>query len=571
MPGEKRRLAFFALLIAAFALLSYSQFFGIRLLEFDAVGKIASHSSRSPAEIINILTQPEQNYTLISTNYRPVQTLIQWAVFLLFGFDFSAFHWLNFLFHAVNSVLVFFVARKLLGDKPGFFSFLAGLVFALHPIHLNTVLFVSRLHEPLVAFALLSSLLCLGRYFERKKRVFFLLSFLFCAMGVFSKETGSLIPFVLFFYALVFSREKRFRNAFSSSLRFCLPFFSLVALYAAMMFFSLGRAGGYLSFAPAAPGFIAFSFFQFLVYPFDFLKAGFLESARPALTYGFSGIVFFVAILALSIVAAKFLSESRERKPALFLFCWLIVFLLAFSASGFIGAWYSYVPAIPFSMLLAFLLRVHCNNSKKSNLSRLAVAIIGLLVFSIVFFSPLFTDYPAPREAADATQSILGQTLLAAKDLPDGARLYLVNCPSYLFSEQLGFRNAILLVNESSAKAFLDFFAPDKNFKLFPITAVSIFSHPQDVNLDFRWKGNCVFVVENLDTKSAKNYLPVSAVNGPNMAKGVTFRPPQYGAGTEPIEIEFWKSEDWRDSFLLVFEGGRASAISISEFCKAES
>ena len=566
MPGEKRRLAFFALLIAAFALLSYSQFFGIRLLEFDAVGKIASHSSRSPAEIINILTQPEQHYTLISTNYRPVQTLIQWAVFLLFGLDFSAFHWLNFLFHAVNSVLVFFVARKLLGDKAGFFSFLAGLVFALHPIHLNTVLFVSRVAELIVGFSLLSSLLLLMKSLEEKKPLFFLLSVVCCAIGVFSKETGLLIPFVLFFYALVFSGEKRFRNAFSSSLRFCWPFFSLVALYAALMFFSLGKAGGYLNVLPSPRSRIVLYFFQHLLYPVDFLKINFDGAVNSFFGLPGADPVFLVLFFAGCAIAVWFLSKNHGRKPLLFLLCWLLAFLFALLAYNYVTPWYSYAPAIAFALLSGLLLQKSARISRK-DFSTAAVAGIALSLFSLAAFSPLFASYPSPKIAGDITSLVLYQTASEAARLPSASELYLVNYPVMLSAKENGFNYPAIMLNDQEIMAFLDFYLPEKKFSLRSLTMLVIVN-PRQLDFEYLHDGNCAFVLQNNSVNSARVYPLGPTWSGSQLRpiEGFNFKT-AYGDGTESISIGLQK-KDWRDSFLLVFDGKRVNVLGMAELCK---
>ncbi|MDP2974110.1 MAG: glycosyltransferase family 39 protein, partial [Candidatus Diapherotrites archaeon] len=262
----KRKGLLLAFAIALIVLFAYRDFFGIELMEFDAVPKIVSHSNPGIAGFFGILTGPEQHYLPISSNYKPFGSLVLWIIFLVNGLNFTAFHALSFVLHALNSVLVFFLAKKLIKKTNDLFPFLAALIFALHPIHLNTILFVSRVHELLACFALLSSLLLLMLFFEEKRQRYFLLSILFCGIGIFSKEAGSLIPVILFFYCLIFLKEKGIRSLITRSLKICVPFFSLVAAYFALMFFSLGGLAGYAYSLPYSKSQIVFSFLQFIFY-----------------------------------------------------------------------------------------------------------------------------------------------------------------------------------------------------------------------------------------------------------------------------------------------------------------
>ena len=231
----------FAVSIAIIALLAYSQFLGIQILEFDAVANTLSHSDQNSAEIIKIFTSPQQSYHSSSIVYRPVESLVWWIFFSFQGMNLALSHLFMLLLHAINSALVFVLATKLLRDKSRIFSFIAALAFALNPIHLHTVLFASRLPELLVAFSLLSSLLLLSKYFKSKNKTFFYLAIFTCFAGVFSKAAGSLIPLVLLLYVFIFSKEtvlkKRVKNAF----KFCLPFLALIPIYIALMFFPLAK------------------------------------------------------------------------------------------------------------------------------------------------------------------------------------------------------------------------------------------------------------------------------------------------------------------------------------------
>ncbi|MBN2066921.1 MAG: glycosyltransferase family 39 protein, partial [Candidatus Diapherotrites archaeon] len=338
---DSRKMALLlAFAIALVALFAYGDFFGIELMEFDAIPKLVSHSQASADEFFSILTGPEQNYLPISSNYRPFGSLILWLMFMFTGLNFTAFHALNFALHAINSVLVFFLAKRLI--KGNMFPFLAALVFALHPIHLNTVLFVSRMHELLACFALLSSLLLLMKFLEKRKQHYFLASILFCAIGIFSKEAGSLIPFVLFACCLIFLKEKNIRSLTLKSLRICFPFFALVAAYFALMLFSLGSLAGYAYSLDYTKSQVVFSFLQFLFCPINFLSASIPSQFNAFLSNPLANTLFLLFFIGLSIFSLKFFSGKEQDRQVLFLLCWFLTFIFAFTALNALAVWYSY-------------------------------------------------------------------------------------------------------------------------------------------------------------------------------------------------------------------------------------
>ncbi len=554
--------------IAAVSMLAYSQFFGMQLMEFDSVIKIVSHSGTDFGEVVNIFTQPEENFFFISVNYRPVGSLLYWFVFMLYGLNFSAFHLLCFALHALNSVLVFFLARKLIRDKSGFFSLIAALAFALNPINLNSVLFISRLHEPLILFALLASLLFLKKFFEEKKQRFFLISIFFCGLGIFSKETGCLIPFVLFSYCFVFLKEKTILRRLTRSLKLCVPFFSLIALYFALMLFSLGRIGGYTNQFVPNNARASIIFFKLLFYPVGFLKIDLLKPIYALLVNPFAFVPVLISVIAITAFALWFFSRKKKDKPVLFLFLWFFIFLFFFSAFGLMMPWYSYVPLVPFVLLLSIFLERNCKRFCKSNLSKILSFFIAFLFISFFLFSPLFVSYEQPLAAGKMTQSVLSQTVNAAEMLPDESTIYLVNYPAILFFPEKGFDYQFFMVNWASVQAMLDFSFPQKNLDVFSLSSSTILDLGLDENqFSFSQKDNCVFLLESkkdLYRKTARIFPAMFWARGQINSREITVNF-DHTLEFESIEITL-PEQDCKNAFLLFFDGKDVKTFKASNF-----
>ena len=93
-----------------------------------------------------------------TADYFPVTNTVFWIEHHLFGDNATGYHALNILLQAANALLLWRVLWRL--QIPG--AFLAGLIFAIHPIHAESVAWISELKNMLsMFFFLISALLFL--------------------------------------------------------------------------------------------------------------------------------------------------------------------------------------------------------------------------------------------------------------------------------------------------------------------------------------------------------------------------------------------------------------------------
>jgi len=93
-----------------------------------------------------------------TADYFPITNTVFWLEHHLFGDNATGYHALNILLQAANALLLWRVLRRL--QIPG--AFLAGLIFAIHPIHAESVAWISELKNVLsMFFFLISALLFL--------------------------------------------------------------------------------------------------------------------------------------------------------------------------------------------------------------------------------------------------------------------------------------------------------------------------------------------------------------------------------------------------------------------------
>jgi tetratricopeptide (TPR) repeat protein len=129
------------------------------------------------------------------SNWIPITTLSHMADCQLFGLNAGGHHLVNVLLHAATAVLLFLVLRQMTGAL--WRSAFVAVVFAIHPLRAESVVWVSERKDVLSAFFFV---LAIGAYVRNVRRLsrpgHVVVLFLF-AMGLMAKSMVATLPFVL--------------------------------------------------------------------------------------------------------------------------------------------------------------------------------------------------------------------------------------------------------------------------------------------------------------------------------------------------------------------------------------
>ena len=115
----------------------------------------------------------------------------------LWGLNPTGYHWVSLFFHIANAFLVWRVLCRL--RVPG--SWLAAAVFALHPVQVESVAWISEMKNLLMGFFFLLTLLAWIEYADatgKRRRVFYLAALSFSVLALFAKSTACTLPAALF-------------------------------------------------------------------------------------------------------------------------------------------------------------------------------------------------------------------------------------------------------------------------------------------------------------------------------------------------------------------------------------
>jgi protein O-mannosyl-transferase len=115
----------------------------------------------------------------------------------------------NIALHVLNSILVFLLVF-LLSDRNILISFLVAAVFGVHPMHVESVAWVSERKDVLYSFFFLSGLLAYIRFLNRQKGryLWLVLSFMLFVLSCLSKATAVVFPVVLILLKLWLNDKK---------------------------------------------------------------------------------------------------------------------------------------------------------------------------------------------------------------------------------------------------------------------------------------------------------------------------------------------------------------------------
>src|SRR5213595_859160 len=135
------------------------------------------------------LDSPSQYFPLVYTTFRVEHTI--------WGLDPTGYHWVNLLLHITNALLVWLVLARL----PISGAWLAGAIFALHPVQVESVAWITERKNVLMAFFFLLTLLGWIAFVDERTRrrwIFYCLALIFYVLALSAKATACTLPAALF-------------------------------------------------------------------------------------------------------------------------------------------------------------------------------------------------------------------------------------------------------------------------------------------------------------------------------------------------------------------------------------
>lgn len=214
--NSKPNWLFLALIVLVFPFVYY-QLFSAGFIAWDDPEYVINNKDVHQFSVKQFFTQ------FYIGNYHPI-TMLSYAVdWKIFGKWAPGYHIENILWHLLNTILVFYVGKKL--QLKSLQAFLLASVFAFHPLQMESVAWIAERKNLLYAFFFLVSILFYINYKQQQKLNFLIIVYVSFLCSLLSKPSAVVLPLVLMLID-VFIYKEAFKQNYKRYVLFLM--FSLV-------------------------------------------------------------------------------------------------------------------------------------------------------------------------------------------------------------------------------------------------------------------------------------------------------------------------------------------------------
>ena len=167
--------------------------------------------------LIRVFTAPHAGL------YHPLVTLSYMLEYRLYGLNPHVYHATNYLLHLLNTALVFLFIYLLSSSLP--VALLSALFFGLHPIHVESVAWISERKDVLYAILFLASLVAYMLYAGKTSKKYYLAAFFLFLGSLMAKPMALTLPMLLLCIDFYRKRKQSWNTIIEK-----IPFFALSLL-----------------------------------------------------------------------------------------------------------------------------------------------------------------------------------------------------------------------------------------------------------------------------------------------------------------------------------------------------
>lgn len=180
--------------------------------------------------------------------YSPLNQLLYWAIFRIDELNPFCFHLTSLLLHIVNTLLLFTLLQIVIADKANLqgnrricVAFIATALFAIHPLQVESIAWVSASKILLSTSFYLGACLCYVKCVKQKRMIFYFSTFVCFVCAYFSKEQSVTLPLMLTLFAYLY--KENFTNRWQW-VKHLVPFY-LASLCMGLLFMYETRTTGH--------------------------------------------------------------------------------------------------------------------------------------------------------------------------------------------------------------------------------------------------------------------------------------------------------------------------------------
>ncbi len=320
--------------------------------------------------------------SLSNANWHPLTWLSYMLDCQLFGLNPGAQHAVNILWHLAAACLLFLALLRMTGAY--WRSALVAGVFALHPLHVESVAWIAERKDVLCAFFEMLTLLLYARYVKHRNAANYLLVITAFALSLLAKPMAVTLPFLLLL--LDYWPLRRIELSWKRLLWEKAPLFALTVLSSVLTFIAQHRFGALSALAHVplgqriADALVAYARYIVMAFWPENL-AVLYPLARPS-WYAVAGSALLLALITAIAVA------TRKRHPyLLFGWLWFVGALVPVIGIVQVGVQsmadrYTYIPLIGLSIALVWTIAAFVQNVPAARAAAASCGVLALVAFA---------------------------------------------------------------------------------------------------------------------------------------------------------------------------------------------
>jgi len=324
-----------------------------------------------------------------NANYHPLTTLSNAIEYSMVGASPFLYHFNNLILHLANVLLVFWFIQLL--TKRIEVTVVAALLFGIHPMHVESVAWISERKDLLYTFFFLTSLISYHYFLSKKTKQwkYFYLSLILFLLSLFSKSAAVPLPLVLLL--LDYYKKRKFTL---TVLLEKIPFFALSIVFGIVALYSQHSAGA-LQYSNPVFSYgerIFISSYAIMVYLVKLFLPLQLSTMYPYpdRNEGMLPLLFYISfVVVLILVFLIYLSRKKNRDfifgSLFFLFTIALVLQILPVGGAMLSERYTYVPYIGLFFIAGKSFCYIADNKLKFNIQLKPLLIGVFMLFSALF------------------------------------------------------------------------------------------------------------------------------------------------------------------------------------------
>jgi tetratricopeptide (TPR) repeat protein len=310
---------------------------------------VLQNAALKNGDLKTVLTTPMQG------NLHPLTMFTLFVNYLISGENAWSYHFLNLLLHLVNCFLVFRLALSLSKGNT-IIAFTTALLFGIHPVHVESVAWVSERKDVLYGLFFLAGLITYTKYVDAHSRKQYVLSILWFGLSLLSKPSAVVFPLALLSIDLLRARRLAARVLIEK-----IPFFTMSVAMGVATFFAQRQAGSFGKIHIDTTNKILYGFYGIMMYIVKMIAPVGLAVFYPfpALNVKLPAEYYIAPVFSIALAFAFFYFLKRNRVIAFGILFYLVNLLLVLQflpvGSAVIAQRYAYIPYVGLFFIVGWI------------------------------------------------------------------------------------------------------------------------------------------------------------------------------------------------------------------------